>query len=69
MLQKKQKTFCFLSTTVIKVINRTYSFCQMKVDILTSKYFSVKTYRQQSESRTYATPEVKLSILFVNDSH
>ena len=41
----------------------------MKVDILTSKYFSVKTHRQQSGSRTYATPEVKLSILIVNDSH
>ena len=41
----------------------------MKVDISTSKYFNVKTYRQQSGSRTYATPEVKLSILIVNDSH
>ena len=41
----------------------------MKVDISTSKYFSVKTYRHQGGSRTYAAPEVKLSILIVNDNH
>ena len=41
----------------------------MKVDISTSKYFSVKTYRHQGGSRTYATLEVKLSIIIVNESH
>ena len=41
----------------------------MKVDISTSKYFSVKTYRDQGGPRTYATPEVGLSIIIVNDSH
>ena len=41
----------------------------MKVDISTSKYFSVKTYRHQGGSRTYVTPEVKLFILIVKDSH
>ena len=41
----------------------------MQVDISTNKYFSVKTYRHQGGSRTYATPEVELSIIIVNDSH
>ena len=41
----------------------------MQVDISTNKYFSVKIYRHQGGSRTYATPEVELSIIIVNDSH